>query len=165
MLSCKGPDSEEGKPLLSGFNCSRQSFPPMLELGNCRSTAWKDPSHHPPHNLCQAEAAAHTPSKHPRSRKPNPTSKREENEILKISHRPGCLHPAPSGSLPGTAVCRGPAVGKGGRTRQARHYLLGARVLYQRWAAAAAPHHLPQNTGRWRHPNSGGAQPASRPPR
>lgn len=45
-----------------------------------------------------------------------------------------------------------------------RHYLLGARVFYQRWAAATAPHHLPQNTGRRCHLSDRRAHPTSRPP-
>lgn len=59
------PIGGEGKPLLGGFNCSRQAAPPTLGLGNWRSTAQKDPSRCLPHNPCKAEAAAHTPGKPP----------------------------------------------------------------------------------------------------
>jgi len=75
---------------------------------------------------------------------------------VEASHRPGCLHPAAAG-VPDQDR-RVPWAGGGEEKDTAgAAYLLGAGVLYQRWAAATAPHHLPQNTGRRRHPDGGGA--------
>lgn len=49
--------------------------------------------------------------------------------------------------------------GSGEQDAAGTAYLLGAGVLYQRWAAATAPYHLPQNTGRRSHTEGRGALP------
>lgn len=85
----------------------------------------------------------------PLSRKPNPPQRGRDPERL---HHPRHLHPEQG--------CHGRAMrGSGEQGAAGTAYLIGAGVLYQRWAAATAPYHLPQNTGRRSHTEGRGTLP------